>query len=136
MQQNDIVDACTEWIRGHLQFHQDKSVNLFETTIRVMVLLVDWLVGVVWVCVCVHICVFSHLCVSLASFRSLVSDAQGGLLSSYALRKEPVYLKKAQELGERLMGAFTSGTPVPFSDVNLKTGEGLGELSPSLAHQW
>ncbi|XP_064112684.1 endoplasmic reticulum mannosyl-oligosaccharide 1,2-alpha-mannosidase-like isoform X2 [Macrobrachium nipponense] len=43
----------------------------------------------------------------------------GGLLSSYHLTKEQVFLDKAIDLADRLIAAFNSGSGVPFADVNL-----------------
>ncbi|CAI5448529.1 unnamed protein product [Caenorhabditis angaria] len=46
----------------------------------------------------------------------------GGLLSSYNLIKHPILLEKAKDLGDRLLSAFIQSTsPIPRSDVNLKT---------------
>ncbi|EYC28417.1 hypothetical protein Y032_0007g3217 [Ancylostoma ceylanicum] len=46
----------------------------------------------------------------------------GGLLSAYHLTGDRMFVTKAEDLGERLMAAFTnSKSPVPLSDVNLKT---------------
>ncbi|XP_045122830.1 endoplasmic reticulum mannosyl-oligosaccharide 1,2-alpha-mannosidase-like isoform X1 [Portunus trituberculatus] len=43
----------------------------------------------------------------------------GGLLSTYHLTKEQLFLDKAVDLGERLVSGFNSGSGVPFADVNL-----------------
>eukprot|EP00088_Acartia_fossae_P013416 TRINITY_DN17027_c0_g1_i1.p1 TRINITY_DN17027_c0_g1~~TRINITY_DN17027_c0_g1_i1.p1 ORF type:complete len:618 (-),score=138.72 TRINITY_DN17027_c0_g1_i1:795-2648(-) len=43
----------------------------------------------------------------------------GGLLSAYHLSGDKVFLDKATELGDRMMGAFDSVSGIPFSDVNL-----------------
>lgn len=48
----------------------------------------------------------------------------GGLLSAFHLSGEPVFLEKAQDLGNRLMGSFTSASGIPYSDVNLKSSRG------------
>ncbi|KIH52409.1 glycosyl hydrolase family 47, partial [Ancylostoma duodenale] len=46
----------------------------------------------------------------------------GGLLSAYHLTGDRMFVTKAEDLGERLMAAFTSSkSTVPLSDVNLKT---------------
>lgn len=47
--------------------------------------------------------------------------ALGGLLSAYYLTNDELYLNKAKDLGERLLPAFKSSSPVPYSDVNLQT---------------
>ncbi|CAB3364923.1 Hypothetical predicted protein [Cloeon dipterum] len=43
----------------------------------------------------------------------------GGLLSSYHLTGEKIFLAKAMDLGERLLPCFESPSGVPFSDINL-----------------
>lgn len=45
----------------------------------------------------------------------------GGLLSAYHLSKDDLFLKKAIDLGERLLPAFDSRSNIPYSDVNLLT---------------
>ncbi|PIO68276.1 glycosyl hydrolase family 47 [Teladorsagia circumcincta] len=46
----------------------------------------------------------------------------GGLLSAYHLTGDRMFVAKAQDLADRLMGAFTkSKSAIPLSDVNLKT---------------
>lgn len=45
----------------------------------------------------------------------------GGLLSTYALSGDKVFLDKAKELGDRLYPAFNPNSGVPYSDVNLHT---------------
>ncbi|KAF7732164.1 mannosyl-oligosaccharide alpha-1,2-mannosidase [Apophysomyces ossiformis] len=47
----------------------------------------------------------------------------GGLLSAYHLSdNDPLYLQKAQDLGNRLLGAFDSESGVPYPMVTLSTG--------------
>eukprot|EP00041_Stephanoeca_diplocostata_P033223 m.1093250 g.1093250 ORF g.1093250 m.1093250 type:complete len:660 (-) comp24295_c0_seq4:2274-4253(-) len=70
-----------EWVAHDMVLDQDKDVNLFECTIRVL----------------------------------------GGLLSSYTLSGDHMFLERATDLGDRLMHAFKSASKVPFSDVNLGT---------------
>jgi len=48
----------------------------------------------------------------------------GGLLSTFHLSKEKLYLDKAVDLADRLLTAFDSPSGIPFSDVNLKTRKG------------
>lgn len=48
----------------------------------------------------------------------------GGLLSAYYLTKDQLYLNKAKDLGERLVGAFDSPSGIPYASVNLHTGRG------------
>lgn len=49
----------------------------------------------------------------------------GGLLSAHHLSKDDVYLDKAADLANALVGGFNSKTGIPYSSVNLMSGEGL-----------
>lgn len=53
----------------------------------------------------------------------------GGLLSGYQLTHDPVLLKKAEDLGTRLLPAFDSPTGLPYRFVNLRTGKVQGTVS-------
>jgi len=46
----------------------------------------------------------------------------GGLLSAYDLAGEPMFLRKAQEIADRLMPAWDSPSGIPYSTINLATG--------------
>ncbi|CAG8533054.1 5518_t:CDS:2 [Diversispora eburnea] len=49
----------------------------------------------------------------------------GGLLSAYHLSEgDSIYLEKAIDLGDRLIGAFESQTGIPYASVNLATRKG------------
>jgi len=48
----------------------------------------------------------------------------GGLLSAFHLSGDKLFLEKAKDLGNRLMGAFNSRSGIPYSDVNLKNARG------------
>ncbi|XP_063604139.1 endoplasmic reticulum mannosyl-oligosaccharide 1,2-alpha-mannosidase-like [Penaeus indicus] len=43
----------------------------------------------------------------------------GGLLSTYHLTNDQLFLDKAVDIGDRLIAGFNSGSGVPFADVNL-----------------
>ncbi|XP_076057890.1 endoplasmic reticulum mannosyl-oligosaccharide 1,2-alpha-mannosidase-like isoform X2 [Oratosquilla oratoria] len=45
----------------------------------------------------------------------------GGLLSTYHLSKDKLFLEKAVDLGDRLLPCFDSPSGIPYSDVNLMT---------------
>jgi len=77
----DEFDKAKHWVETKMQLDQDKDVNLFECTIRVL----------------------------------------GGLLSTYSLSGDKVFLDKAIDLGDRLMYAFNQNSGVPYSDVNIGT---------------
>ncbi|KAG9284883.1 hypothetical protein G9A89_003806 [Geosiphon pyriformis] len=50
----------------------------------------------------------------------------GGLLSAYHLSgNDTIYLDKARDLGDRLLGAFTAPTHIPYASVNLKYRRGI-----------
>ncbi|CAG8786767.1 5684_t:CDS:1, partial [Racocetra fulgida] len=44
----------------------------------------------------------------------------GGLLSAYELSNDPVFLKKALDLGNALLPSFNSGSGLPYNDWDLK----------------
>ncbi|XP_032396263.1 endoplasmic reticulum mannosyl-oligosaccharide 1,2-alpha-mannosidase isoform X2 [Etheostoma spectabile] len=46
----------------------------------------------------------------------------GGLLSTYHLTGDQLFLEKAKDLGFRLMPAFKTPSKIPFSDVNIGKG--------------
>lgn len=48
----------------------------------------------------------------------------GGLLSAYHLTGDRMFIEKADDLGARLIGAFDSPSPIPYSDVHLRMAKG------------
>nr|XP_004654168.2 endoplasmic reticulum mannosyl-oligosaccharide 1,2-alpha-mannosidase [Jaculus jaculus] len=46
----------------------------------------------------------------------------GGLLSTYHLSGDSLFLRKAEDFGNRLMPAFATPSKIPYSDVNIGTG--------------
>jgi mannosidase alpha-like ER degradation enhancer 2 len=53
----------------------------------------------------------------------------GGLISSYQLTNDKRLLNLAYDLGNRLFPVFNSPTGMPYTYINLKTGEVKGEIS-------
>ena len=49
----------------------------------------------------------------------------GGLLSAYYLSANDMFLDKAVDLADRLIGAFDSPSGIPYSSVNLHTKKGI-----------
>eukprot|EP01080_Neovahlkampfia_damariscottae_P004250 gene4250-7587_t len=47
----------------------------------------------------------------------------GGLLGGYTLSKDNILLEKAKEMADLLLPAFNSRSGIPFTEINLKTGE-------------
>ncbi|KAF3105747.1 mannosyl-oligosaccharide alpha-1,2-mannosidase [Orbilia oligospora] len=85
-----------EWVQTTLTYDQDQEVNTFETTIRML----------------------------------------GGLLSAHYLatthkmdpgvqKEADLYLEKAADLADRLLGAYNSDSGLPYASVNLKTSKGI-----------
>ena len=46
----------------------------------------------------------------------------GGLLAIYDMTKDPLYLKKAEEMAERMLPAFETPSGIPDNSINLHTG--------------
>lgn len=53
----------------------------------------------------------------------------GGLLSAYQLTGDERLLKLAEDLGKRLLPVFGSKTGLPYTHVNLRTGQVRGKVS-------
>jgi mannosyl-oligosaccharide alpha-1,2-mannosidase len=51
--------------------------------------------------------------------------ALGSLLSAYHLTGDELFLTKADELGQRLISAFNTGSGIPLKNVNIKKGVGF-----------
>lgn len=49
----------------------------------------------------------------------------GGLLSAYYLSENSMFLNKAVDLGDRLLGAFNTPSGLPYASVNLRTKKGV-----------
>ncbi|XP_002985136.2 alpha-mannosidase I MNS4 [Selaginella moellendorffii] len=84
---------AVNWIGKHLRFDKNKTVSVFETTIRVL--------G------------------GLLSAHMLVSDQATGMVM-YDYNDE--LLNLAEDLGRRLLPAFDTPTGIPYGSVNLLYG--------------
>ena len=58
---------------------------------------------------------------SVSGFETTIRSL-GGLLSAYDLSKDEVFLKKADELGSRLVKAYDTPSGLPHGSINLQTG--------------
>ncbi len=58
---------------------------------------------------------------ALSVFETTIR-ALGGLLAAYDLSGDALFLKKAVDLGNRLMPAFSTSTGIPRASINLATG--------------
>ena len=95
------LSHAREWITTSLDYDQDTFVNTFETTIRMMGGLLS-----------AHYISNEHP--GLASVREEDKGGSG----------DDLYLEKAADLADRLVGAFESDSGVPFASVNLRTAKG------------
>jgi len=90
-----------DWVAHNLTYDQDHEVNTFETTIRMLGGLLS-----------AH-----YLSTSFPNMAPL-NPTEGSL-------SDDLYLEKAADLADRLMGAFESKSGIPFASVNLKTSKGV-----------
>ncbi|KAH0556675.1 hypothetical protein GP486_005518 [Trichoglossum hirsutum] len=94
------LSHAREWISASLDYNQDHDVNTFETTIRMLGGLLS-----------AH-----YLSTAFPEMAPLPGGVKGD---------EDLYLEKATDLAERLMGAYDSPSGIPYASVNLKTTEGI-----------
>lgn len=97
------LSHAREWISTSLDYDQDHEVNTFETTIRMLGGLLS-----------AH-----YLSTEFPSMAPLIDDDQGA-------PGEDLYLEKAADLADRVLGAFDSDSGVPYASVNLHTQKGKG----------
>ncbi|KAI9670350.1 MAG: mannosyl-oligosaccharide alpha-1,2-mannosidase [Caeruleum heppii] len=91
-----------EWITTSLDYDQDHEVNTFETTIRMLGGLLS-----------AH-----YLSTTYPNLAGISDDNEGA-------PGEDLYLEKAIDLADRLLGAFDSDSGVPYASVNLRTMKGI-----------
>jgi len=96
------LSHAREWISTSLNYNQDSEVNTFETTIRMLGGLLS-----------AH-----YLSTAFPDMAPLDEDDPGK-------PGEDLYLEKAADLADRLLGAFDTTSGVPFASVNLKTLKGI-----------
>ncbi|PGH15878.1 hypothetical protein AJ80_05409 [Polytolypa hystricis UAMH7299] len=92
------VQHARDWIHTSLQYTQDKPVNTFETTIRMLGGLLS-----------AH-----YLSTTYPDLASIPDDDAGA-------HGEDLYIEKATDLADRLLHAFDSKSGIPFASVNLNT---------------
>ncbi|POS85078.1 hypothetical protein EPUL_003410, partial [Erysiphe pulchra] len=91
-----------DWLKTSLNYDQNQDVNTFETTIRMLGGLLS-----------AH-----YLSNEYPNMAPLADDDEGKA-------GEDLYLEKAKDLADRIIGAFDSPSGIPFASVNLKTSTGL-----------
>ncbi|KAJ5195094.1 Mannosyl-oligosaccharide 1-2-alpha-mannosidase [Penicillium cinerascens] len=96
------VRHARQWIKTSLQYNQDHDVSTFETTIRMLGGLLS----------------ANYLSAKYPALAPLTDDDVGAA-------GEDLYIEKATDLAERLLGAFESPSGIPYASVNLNKSEGL-----------
>jgi endoplasmic reticulum Man9GlcNAc2 1,2-alpha-mannosidase len=90
-----------DWISTSLSYDVDHDVNTFETTIRMLGGLLS------------------------AHYLSTEFDHYAHLDIEEDSPEADLYLEKASDLAERLLGAYESNSGIPYASVNLKTQKGI-----------
>ena len=88
-----------EWVHNNLTYDQDHDVNTFETTIRMLGGLLS-----------AH-----YLSTSFDGKYAPIDDKFG----------DDLYVEKATDLADRLLGAYESNSGVPYASVNLRSMKGI-----------
>ena len=96
------LSHAREWISTTLDYEQDHEVNTFETTIRMLGGLLS-----------AH-----YLSTTFPDMAPLADDDKGA-------PGEDLYLEKAADLADRILGAFESESGIPYASINLKTLKGV-----------
>ena len=96
------VKSAREWISTSLNYEANHEVNTFETTIRMLggLLSAHWL---------------SNTFPDLAPLKDDDANQPG----------EDLYIEKATDLADRLLGAYDTNSGVPYASVNLNTSAGI-----------
>ena len=97
------LSHAREWMSTSLNYNQDHEVNTFETTIRMLGGLLS-----------AH-----YLSTTYPEMAPLTDD-------DFGKPGEDLYLEKAADLADRLLGAFDTRSGIPYASVNLKTQHGRG----------
>lgn len=88
-----------EWIHNSLDYDQDHNVNTFESTIRMLGGLLS-----------AH-----YLSTEFEDIYAPVDDGFG----------DDLYIERATDLADRLLGAYRSDSGIPFASVNLHKRQGI-----------
>ncbi|KAL1965638.1 hypothetical protein VTN77DRAFT_5315 [Rasamsonia byssochlamydoides] len=96
------VQRARQWIHNSLRYNQDHDVSTFETTIRMLGGLLS-----------------AHYLSTTYPQLAPISDDDAGAPG------EDLYIEKAADLADRLLGAFESPSGIPYASVNLNTSGGI-----------
>lgn len=95
------LSHAREWISTTLNYDIDHDVNTFETTIRMLGGLLS------------------------AHYLSTQFPNMAPIEMQEGSNEEDLYLEKASDLADRLLGAYESGSGVPYASINLHTMKGI-----------
>lgn len=101
MNLTEELDHARKWVSTTLTYDQDHDVNTFETTIRMLGGLLS------------------------AHYLSTTFPDMAPLTTGPNAVSEDLYLEKATDLADRLLGAYESKSGVPYASVNLHTQQGI-----------
>lgn len=96
------LSHAREWMSTSLDYDQDYNANTFETTIRMLGGLLS-----------AH-----YLSTEFPDMAPILEDDHGA-------PGEDLYLEKAADLADRILGAFDSESGIPFASVNLRDIKGI-----------
>jgi hypothetical protein len=96
------LSHAREWISTSLHYNQNHDVNTFETTIRMLGGLLS----------------AQYLSTTFPNMAPLSDDDKGA-------PGEDLYLEKATDLADRILGAFESESGIPYASFNLNTSKGI-----------
>jgi mannosyl-oligosaccharide alpha-1,2-mannosidase len=102
MNQTSRLQNARKWLTESLSWEQNQDVNTFETTIRMLGGLLS-----------AH-----YLANTFPDMAPLKEDDVGA-------EGEDLYLDKARDLADRLLGAFDSPSGIPYASVNLEKSKGI-----------
>ncbi|KAI9171502.1 alpha-1,2-Mannosidase [Paramyrothecium foliicola] len=102
MNQTSRLQQARQWLSSSLTWDQNQDVSTFETTIRMLGGLLA-----------AH-----YLSTEFPDLAPLPEDDEG-------MPGEDLYLEKAKDLADRLMGAFESPSGIPYASVNLEKLKGI-----------
>ncbi|KAB8337136.1 hypothetical protein FH972_021440 [Carpinus fangiana] len=97
------LSHAKEWVSTSLSYDKDHDVNTFETTIRMLGGLLS-----------------AHYLQSLLPKPEVAEDEEAP-----ATKDDDMFLEKATDLAERLLGAYESKSGVPYASINLHTQKGI-----------
>lgn len=102
----DEYQRARKWVQDHLSFDRDAKFSTFEARLMTIRLGVQ--------------------CANAVFILQTTIRVLGGLLAAYHLSEEdPIFLDKAQELGDRILPVFETPSGLPLSFVNLQRKEGV-----------